>query len=120
MKNFNAIISNSRAIICYTMRSLANFNIRVFWPPTTKSTTAFMYWLHATADSFDTFLYAPSTCTSSGSHVRDCVDLKRWMIIPVIAMIPAVLFGMWNIGYQHFVALGQHVGFWPIVWFGFL
>jgi NADH:ubiquinone oxidoreductase, Na(+)-translocating, B subunit len=79
-----------------------------------------MYWLHATADSFDTFLYAPSTCTSSGSHVRDCVDLKRWMIIPVIAMIPAVLFGMWNIGYQHFVALGQHVGFWPIVWFGFL
>ncbi|MCI2082041.1 MAG: NADH:ubiquinone reductase (Na(+)-transporting) subunit B [Bacteroidales bacterium] len=78
------------------------------------------YWLHGAAEAFDTFLYVPGTVSKSGCHVHDCVDLKRWMIIPVIAVLPAVLFGMWNIGYEHFVALGQHAGFWPIVWYGFL
>lgn len=79
-----------------------------------------LHWLHSTAEAFDTFLYVPSTTAKSGCQVHDCVDLKRWMIIPVLAVIPAVLFGMWNIGYQHFLALGQQAGFWAVVWYGFL
>tara|TARA_Y100001980_G_C14534438_1_gene310827 strand:+ start:195 stop:1331 length:1137 start_codon:yes stop_codon:yes gene_type:complete len=51
-------------------------------------------------DALDTFLYTPSTVTPSAPHVRDSIDLKRSMIFVVIAMIPAILFGIFNIGYQ--------------------
>ena len=58
-------------------------------------------WLHSTWDAFDTFLRVPATVTAKGSHVRDSIDIKRVMIIVVIALVPAALFGMWNAGYQH-------------------
>lgn len=77
-------------------------------------------WLHSTYDAFDTFLRVPATVTSKGSHVRDGNDLKRVMIIAVIAVIPAALFGMWNVGYQHELAFGLGWGFWKELWFGFL
>ena len=51
-------------------------------------------------DALDTFLYTPSTVTPSAPHVRDSIDLKRSMIFVVIAMVPAILFGIFNIGYQ--------------------
>ena len=44
--------------------------------------------LHSTFDAFETFLYVPDTVTVKGSHVRDCVDLKRIMIIVVMALVP--------------------------------
>ncbi len=59
-------------------------------------------WLWSTYDAFHTFAFTPKTVTKSGSHIRDAVDMKRSIIIVVIALIPALLFGMWNIGYQHY------------------
>ena len=59
-------------------------------------------WLYSTYDAFHTFAFTPKTVTKSGSHIRDAVDMKRSIIIVVIALIPALLFGMWNIGYQHY------------------
>ena len=51
-------------------------------------------------DALDTFLYTPDTVTENGPHIRDSVDLKRSMIFVVIAMLPAILFGIFNVGYQ--------------------
>ena len=62
--------------------------------------------LHSTFDAFETFLFVPNTVTRKGAHVRDCVDLKRVMIMVVIALLPAMLFGIWNTGYQHQLAFG--------------
>lgn len=56
--------------------------------------------LHSTFDAFETFFFVPKTVTKSGSHIRDCVDMKRMMIVVVIALMPALLFGMFNVGYQ--------------------
>ena len=74
--------------------------------------------LHSTFDAFETFLFVPNTVTRKGSHIRDCVDLKRVMIIAVLSLVPALLFGIWNTGYQHSVAYGLDWGFWPIVGYG--
>ena len=63
-------------------------------------------WLGSTYEAFHTFAFTPKTVTKSGSHIRDAVDMKRSIIIVVIALIPALLFGMWNIGYQHYMAAG--------------
>lgn len=65
-----------------------------------------LYWLHSTIDAFETFLRVPNTVSVKGAHLRDAVDLKRIMIIAVIAVLPAAVFGMWNVGYQHSLALG--------------
>ena len=62
--------------------------------------------LHSTFDAFETFLFVPNTVTKKGAHVRDCVDLKRVMIMVVLALVPAMLFGIWNTGYQHKLAFG--------------
>ncbi|MBQ2151489.1 MAG: NADH:ubiquinone reductase (Na(+)-transporting) subunit B [Bacteroidales bacterium] len=77
-------------------------------------------WLHSTVDAFDTFLRVPATVTAKGSHVRDAIDIKRVMIIVVLALVPAALFGMWNVGYQHDLAVGDLPGFWRQFWWGFL
>ena len=74
--------------------------------------------LHSTFDAFETFLFVPNTVTKRGAHVRDCVDLKRVMIMVVIALVPAMLFGIWNTGYQHSLAFGLDWGFWNIVLYG--
>ena len=76
--------------------------------------------LHSTFDAFETFLFVPNTVTKRGAHVRDCVDLKRVMIMVVIALVPAMLFGIWNVGYQHSVAFGLDWGFWNIVLYGLI
>ena len=75
---------------------------------------------HSSVDAFDTFLRVPGTVTSKGAHVRDAVDLKRIMIIVVVALIPAALFGMWNVGYQHCLATGETWGLFQNFWYGFL
>lgn len=63
-------------------------------------------------NALDTFLYVPNHITKKGAHVRDAVDLKRTMITVVIALIPALLFGMWNGGYQYYSQLGVEFTFW--------
>lgn len=58
-------------------------------------------------DAFETFLFVPDRTTASkGTHVRDAIDLKRTMILVVLSLVPCLLFGMWNVGYQHHQALG--------------
>ncbi|MDT3357545.1 MAG: NADH:ubiquinone reductase (Na(+)-transporting) subunit B [Bacteroidota bacterium] len=76
--------------------------------------------LHSTIDAFDTFLRVPGTVTKTGSHVRDAVDLKRVMILVVVALVPAALFGMWNVGYQHNLATGADAGLLATFFYGFL
>ena len=85
-------------------------------------------WLGSTYEAFHTFAFTPNRVTRQGCHVRDAVDLKRAMIMVVIALIPAMLFGMWNIGYQHYHAVSPTLNsqlstlnfFWTCFWFGFL
>ena len=60
--------------------------------------------LYPVYEATDTFLYTPGHRTASGPHVRDGIDLKRMMIMVVIALIPCTLFGMWNVGFQHYRA----------------
>ena len=78
------------------------------------------HFLKSTFEGFETFLFVPNTVTSTGSHIRDAFDMKRGMIMVVLALVPALLFGMWNTGYQHFLAMGVEAGFWEMFWFGFL
>ena len=61
---------------------------------------------HSVFTGFESFLFVPNSTTSSGADIRDAVDLKRTMIIVVLALIPALLFGIYNVGYQHFNAVG--------------
>lgn len=79
------------------------------------------YFLHSTFDAFETFLFVPDTVTKKGTHIRDGVDSKRTMIIVVMALMPALLFGMWNTGYQYNLSMGiQDAGLVQNFWFGFL
>ncbi len=66
-------------------------------------------------NGIDTLLFVPNHTTKIGAHIRDGVDLKRVMITVVIALIPALLFGMWNIGYQN---MGEGHGFMEYFSFG--
>ena len=78
------------------------------------------FWL-ATVDAFSTFLKVPGTVTRKGAHVRDAIDLKRIMIIAVISVVPAAIFGMWNVGYQHSLAIGDgRLQILANFWYGFL
>ena len=76
--------------------------------------------LHSTFEAFESFLFVPNKVTLSGSHIRDAVDMKRTMSFVVIAMMPPLLFGMWNVGYQHFLANGIETTLLQTFWFGFL
>ena len=62
--------------------------------------------LHSTFDALETFLFVPNHTTKSGGHIRDGIDLKRTMFLVVIALLPALLFGMWNLGFQFHRATG--------------
>ena len=56
--------------------------------------------LYPLYEALDTLLYTPDSVTNDGPHIRDSIDLKRSMILVVVAMIPAILFGIFNVGYQ--------------------
>ncbi|HMS98010.1 MAG TPA: NADH:ubiquinone reductase (Na(+)-transporting) subunit B, partial [Saprospiraceae bacterium] len=66
--------------------------------------------LHTAYDAFFTFAFTPNTVTKGGVHIRDGMDLKRLMVYVVLALQLCYLFGSYNIGHQHFVAAGQHLG----------
>lgn len=80
------------------------------------------HWLNSVHDGFFTFLYVPKKTSKSGTHIHDHIDLKRTMTVVVLALIPALLFGMYNTGYQHFKAIGElaTTGFFEVFFFGFL
>lgn len=73
-------------------------------------------------DGFETFLYTPnSTSKPGGTHVHDSLDSKRVMIIVVLALMPCLLFGMYNTGYQNFLGSGAETfPFWSLMAYGFL
>lgn len=71
-------------------------------------------------DGFETFMFVPNTTSKSGVHIHDSVDSKRTMTVVIIALLPALLFGMYNTGYQHNLAVGASPGFWMTFLFGFL
>lgn len=73
-------------------------------------------------DGFESFLYVPNTTAKTGAHIHDAIDSKRIMSLVVIALMPALLFGMYNIGYQNYSAAGQlaNASFWEMFGFGFL
>ena len=62
-------------------------------------------------EPFETFLFVPNHTTKSGSHIRDAVDLKRTMVTVIIALIPALLYGIYNTGYQYFIQTGSEFTF---------
>ena len=71
-------------------------------------------------EGFETFLFVPSTTSKSGVHIHDYIDSKRTMTVVIIALLPALLFGMYNVGYQHNLAVGADPGFLMTFIFGFL
>ena len=81
-------------------------------------------WLQSPFEAFETFAFTPNRVTKRGCHVRDAVDLKRAMITVVIALVPAMLFGIWNIGYQHYISspeiVNSQLSILNCFWFGFL
>jgi Na+-transporting NADH:ubiquinone oxidoreductase subunit B len=76
--------------------------------------------LGSTFEAFETFLFVPNKTTFKGSHIRDAIDLKRTMSVVIISLLPALLFGIWNTGYQHFLSIGVQAGFWQNIGFGLL
>lgn len=78
------------------------------------------YFLHSVFDGFETFLFVPDHVTKKGTHIRDAIDMKRTMIIVVLALMPALLFGIYNTGLQHFIATGQPQEFWPMISYGLI
>ena len=72
-------------------------------------------------DGFETFLYVPNTTSRNGVHIHDAIDSKRIMSMVVIALMPALLFGMYNVGYQNYLAAGTlaTAGFFEVFFYGF-
>lgn len=72
-------------------------------------------------DGFESFLFTPDSTSRSGVHIHDSNDSKRTMIIVVVALIPALLFGMYNVGYQRYLSVGfENPPFWESFFYGFL
>lgn len=69
--------------------------------------------LYYVFEGVETLLYAPNlVAPNKGAHIRDAVDLKRMMVTVIISMIPCLLWGIWNVGYHHYLALGVTPTFW--------
>lgn len=79
-----------------------------------------LHWLYSTYDAFETFLFVPNTTSKSGVHIHDARDSKRTMIIVILALVPALLVGMYNVGLQHYLAIGQDVAFLTKFFYGLL
>jgi Na+-transporting NADH:ubiquinone oxidoreductase subunit B len=71
-------------------------------------------------EGVETFLYVPNTTSKAGVHIHDSMDSKRTMTIVILALAPALLFGMYNVGYQHYLAVGTDPGLGMTFLFGLL
>jgi len=70
-------------------------------------------------ETFETLFFVPSVVTpSKGVQIKDAVDLKRMMMTVIIAMTPCLVFGIWNVGYQHALATGETMTFVQQLWIG--
>jgi Na+-transporting NADH:ubiquinone oxidoreductase subunit B len=70
-------------------------------------------------DGFETFMYVPNdTAKAKGAHIHDAIDSKRIMSFVVIALTPALLFGMWNVGHWHYIANNIEPTFWSSFFYG--
>ena len=76
--------------------------------------------LRSVFDGFETFLFVPNTTSKTGTHIHDAIDSKRIMSFVVIALLPALLFGMYNVGYQHYTHAGVEGSFIEMFAYGFL
>ena len=77
--------------------------------------------LQSVFEGFESFLFTPNTTSVSGVSIHDSNDSKRTMTVVIVSLIPCLLFGMYNIGYQHYLAIGQvEAGFWSLFLYGFL
>jgi len=77
------------------------------------------HFFKSTFEAIEALFFVPNHVTQKGSHIRDSVDMKRTMIVVVLAVVPALLFGMWNTGRLHFLSIGEVAAFWPTFWYGF-
>ncbi len=75
---------------------------------------------HSLYDAIESLLFVPANVTHNGTHIRDAIDMKRTMVVVLIALVPSLLFGMWNTGYWHYKSLGQEVEFIQQFWYGFI
>ena len=80
------------------------------------------HWLQSLHDGFFTFLFVPKHTSKTGTHIHDYIDMKRTMSIVVLALIPSLLFGIYNVGFEHFKAVGElgTVSFTELFFYGFL
>lgn len=80
--------------------------------------------LQSVFEGFETFLYSPRTTAGKQytTHIHDSIDSKRTMTIVILALMPCFVFGMYNIGYQHWLAAGVSTqgAFWSLLLYGFL
>jgi len=74
----------------------------------------------STFGAIETFLFTPNHTSKSGVHIHDAIDLKRTMTVVILALVPAMLFGSWNIGYQNGLAFGVERSIIDNFIFGFL
>jgi len=74
--------------------------------------------LYPMYDALETFAFVPDHTTQKGAHIRDSIDMKRTMFLVIVALIPCLLFGIYNTGYQHYLALQQEATFMEMVVFG--
>lgn len=81
-----------------------------------------LHCFHSVFEGFESFLYVPNTTSKSGTNIHDAIDSKRIMSIVVIALLPALLFGMYNVGWQNYAAAGRlaAASFFDLFGYGFL
>ena len=77
---------------------------------------------HSLFEGMETFMFVPHDTARRGTHIHDAIDSKRVMSMVILALIPSLLFGMYNVGYQHYLAIGELAtrSFWSLFGFGFL
>lgn len=100
------------------MKGLKKFIDNTLKPPFEEGGKLHKFW--PVIDSLDTFAFVPGHVTKKGSHIRDGIDMKRTMFMVILALIPCLLFGMYNVGYQHFMAIGETASFGEMFLFGML
>lgn len=98
------------------MKGLRKFIDKNLKPPFEEGGKLRKFW--PVFDSLDTFAFVPGHVTSNGSHIRDGIDMKRTMFTVIVALIPCLLFGMYNVGFQHFTALGESASFMDMFLYG--
>ena len=111
MKEFNSELKNMKALRNYLDKIKPNFE-----------EGGKLHALRSVFDGFETFLFVPNSTARCGVNIHDAIDSKRIMSFVVIALLPALLFGMYNVGYQHFLAAGliDTASFIEVFGYGFL